>query len=88
MSVVFVRDTQHYMVNEQVNIDMVEAAGIQPGDLVLEIGPGTGSLTNALVDAGANIIAVEKVPIIPALPPHFLLYKSSMSVVLISGCMP
>lgn len=50
------------MVNEQVNIDMVEAAGIQPGDLVLEIGPGTGSLTHALVEAGANIIAVEKVP--------------------------
>ncbi|KAG0620253.1 hypothetical protein M758_4G202000 [Ceratodon purpureus] len=53
---------QHYMVNEQVNIDMVKAAEIQPGDLVLEIGPGTGSLTNALVDAGANIIAVEKDP--------------------------
>lgn len=54
-------DAQHYMVNERVNIDMVEAAGVQPGDLVLEIGPGTGSLTNALVDAGANVIAVEKV---------------------------
>lgn len=52
---------QHYMVNEQVNIDMVEAAGIQPGELVLEIGPGTGSLTHALVQAGANVIAVEKV---------------------------
>lgn len=53
---------QHYMVNEQVNIDMVEAAGIQPGELVLEIGPGTGSLTHALVQAGANVIAVEKDP--------------------------
>lgn len=49
------------MLNDQVNIDMVEAAKIQPGDLVLEIGPGTGSLTNALVEAGADIIAVEKV---------------------------
>lgn len=65
------------MVNEQVNIDMVEAAGIQPGDLVLEIGPGTGSLTNALVDAGANIIAVEKVPTIPSIRCNFLLYKMS-----------
>lgn len=53
---------QHYMLNDQVNIDMVEAAKIQPGDLVLEIGPGTGSLTNALVEAGADIIAVEKDP--------------------------
>jgi 16S rRNA A1518/A1519 N6-dimethyltransferase RsmA/KsgA/DIM1 with predicted DNA glycosylase/AP lyase activity len=49
------------MINEKVNTDMVEAAGIQPGDLVLEIGPGTGSLTKALVEAGAHVIAVEKV---------------------------
>ena len=61
------------MVNEQVNIDMVKAAEIQPGDLVLEIGPGTGSLTNALVDAGANIIAVEKVSTINPLLCRFLL---------------
>jgi len=46
---------QHYMINEKVNTDMVEAAGIQPGDLVLEIGPGTGSLTKALVEAGAHV---------------------------------
>lgn len=52
---------QHYMVSERVNTDMVKASGIEPGDLVLEIGPGTGSLTKALVDAGAHVIAVEKV---------------------------
>jgi 16S rRNA A1518/A1519 N6-dimethyltransferase RsmA/KsgA/DIM1 with predicted DNA glycosylase/AP lyase activity len=48
------------MVNEQVNSAMVQLAGIQPGDLILEIGPGTGSLTKFLVEAGAHIIAVEK----------------------------
>ncbi|CAM6104624.1 unnamed protein product [Calypogeia fissa] len=53
---------QHYMVNETVNTRIVEAAQIQPDDLVLEIGPGTGSLTQALVDAGAHVIAVEKDP--------------------------
>jgi precorrin-6B methylase 2 len=52
---------QHYMVNEQVNSAMVQLVGIQPGDLILEIGPGTGSLTKFLVEAGAHIIAVEKV---------------------------
>ncbi|CAK9875183.1 unnamed protein product [Sphagnum jensenii] len=51
---------QHYMVNEQVNSAMVQLVGIQPGDLILEIGPGTGSLTKFLVEAGAHIIAVEK----------------------------
>lgn len=49
------------MVNETVNARIVDAAEIQPDDLVLEIGPGTGSLTKALVDAGAHVIAVEKV---------------------------
>jgi phospholipid N-methyltransferase len=36
--------------------------------LILEIGPGTGSLTKFLVEAGAHIIAVEKVLYYIALP--------------------
>lgn len=75
------------MVNEQVNIDMVEAAGIQPGDLVLEIGPGTGSLTNALVDVGANIIAVEKVLTILMLLCHLSLYNRKLAMPLqVASC--
>jgi 23S rRNA (adenine-N6)-dimethyltransferase len=38
---------------------LVAAAGIAPGDLVLDIGAGTGAVTAALVDAGAAVIAVE-----------------------------
>lgn len=37
------------------------AAGVEEGDVVLEIGPGTGSLTSALLQAGATVFAVEKV---------------------------
>lgn len=37
-------------------------AGVEDGDVVLEIGPGTGSLTNVLINAGATVIAVEKDP--------------------------
>ena len=33
---------------------------IKSGENVLEIGPGTGILTSALLKAGANVIAVEK----------------------------
>eukprot|EP00271_Cylindrocystis_brebissonii_P003005 TRINITY_DN13752_c0_g1_i1.p1 TRINITY_DN13752_c0_g1~~TRINITY_DN13752_c0_g1_i1.p1 ORF type:complete len:409 (-),score=61.40 TRINITY_DN13752_c0_g1_i1:252-1478(-) len=51
---------QHYMVNEEVTQRTVRAARIQAGDLVLEVGPGTGALTQALVDAGACVIAIEK----------------------------
>lgn len=38
---------------------LVIAAGIEPGDLVLDIGAGTGALTAQLVDVGARVIAVE-----------------------------
>ncbi|WP_082590762.1 16S rRNA (adenine(1518)-N(6)/adenine(1519)-N(6))-dimethyltransferase RsmA [Agromyces sp. Soil535] len=38
---------------------IVLTAGVQPGETVLEIGPGLGSLTLGLLEAGASVIAVE-----------------------------
>ena len=38
---------------------IVRLAGVQPGDHVVEVGPGLGSLTLALCDAGAHVRAVE-----------------------------
>lgn len=39
---------------------MLEAANVTKGDIVLEIGPGRGALTKALLEAGATVIAIEK----------------------------
>lgn len=39
---------------------IVTLAGLQPGDPVLEIGPGLGPLTEALLAAGARVLAIEK----------------------------
>ncbi|KAI5058206.1 hypothetical protein GOP47_0026376 [Adiantum capillus-veneris] len=50
------------MVNQEINEKLVEFAKVEEGDLVLEIGPGTGALTNCLVEAGAHVVAVEKDP--------------------------
>lgn len=38
---------------------IVGGAGVAPGELVLDIGAGGGSLTEALVEAGARVVAVE-----------------------------
>lgn len=49
------------MLNASINEELAAAANVKEGDIVLEIGPGTGSLTNVLVNAGATVLAIEKV---------------------------
>ena len=49
------------MLNSSINEQLAGVADIKEGDVVLEIGPGTGSLTNVLVNAGATVLAIEKV---------------------------
>ncbi|MCX7804625.1 MAG: 16S rRNA (adenine(1518)-N(6)/adenine(1519)-N(6))-dimethyltransferase RsmA [Planctomycetota bacterium] len=50
---------QHFLPDPAINRSIVASAGIVPGDVVLEIGPGTGSLTRELLAAGADVLAVE-----------------------------
>lgn len=51
--------SQNWLVDQSVVAKIIQAAEIQKGETVLEVGPGTGVLTQALVDAGAHVIAVE-----------------------------
>ena len=50
---------QHFLVRERYVQRMIELAGVQAGDKVLEIGPGRGVLTRALLEIGAFVRAVE-----------------------------
>lgn len=51
---------QHFLTSKHVLEQIIAAADIQKEETVLEIGPGTGILTEALLQTGANVIAVEK----------------------------
>ncbi|PJF17472.1 rRNA adenine N(6)-methyltransferase [Paramicrosporidium saccamoebae] len=53
---------QHILKNPLVAAGIVEKANIQPSDIVLEIGPGTGNLTVKLLEKAKKVIVVEKDP--------------------------
>lgn len=50
---------QNFLVDIPAIKGIVAAADIQPGDQVIEIGPGIGSLTEQLLLAGAKVLAYE-----------------------------
>jgi len=50
---------QHFLVDEGVLERILSAAELSPGDIVVEIGPGLGILTEGLAKQGARVIAVE-----------------------------
>jgi len=54
----------HYSQNETVNKELIKSlinqTGIAGGDLVYDIGAGKGNITEALLETGARVIAIEK----------------------------
>ena len=57
---------QNFLIDSSVVQRIVEAAEISAGDEVLEIGPGIGTLTQGLLEAGAKVTAVELDKKLPA----------------------
>ena len=51
---------QNFLVDGNIVRKSLELAGITAGDVVVEVGPGLGTLTSALLEAGAEVWAVEK----------------------------
>ena len=53
---------QHFLLDLNITRKIARLAGPLEGQTVIEVGPGPGGLTRALLEAGARVIAVEKDP--------------------------
>ena len=50
---------QNFVIDGNTVRRIVKVAAVQPGDTVVEVGPGLGSLTLGLLEVGAAVVAVE-----------------------------
>ncbi len=53
---------QNFLVDGNIVRKSIALAGLAAGDRVVEIGPGLGTLTAALLEAGAEVFAIERDP--------------------------
>jgi 16S rRNA (adenine1518-N6/adenine1519-N6)-dimethyltransferase len=51
---------QHFLVNDAIIGKIIDRAEVAPGEVILEVGPGIGTLTVGLLQAGAHVIAIER----------------------------
>ena len=51
---------QHFLLDLNITRKIARLADVAEGDVVVEVGPGPGGLTRALLEAGALVVCVEK----------------------------
>lgn len=61
---------QNFVIDQNTIRRIVRLAGVRPGERVLEVGPGLGSLTLGLLGVGAAVVAVEVDPRLAARLPQ------------------
>ena len=53
------RLSQNFLIDQNIVDKILDAAQIAPGDIILEIGPGSGALTASMLKKGAIVYAIE-----------------------------
>jgi 16S rRNA (adenine1518-N6/adenine1519-N6)-dimethyltransferase len=77
---------QNFLTSVPARIAIVEAGEISPADSILEIGPGRGFLTKALLETGADVTALEKDrDLIPLLSEQFASEIQAGQLTLVEG---
>lgn len=72
---------QNFLIDAGIVQGIVDAAEIEPGERVLEIGPGIGTLTQGLAEAGAEVTAVELDKKLPAVLAETLKAYDNVTIV-------
>ena len=68
---------QNFLISQEVVDNIIEASEISEKDLVIEIGPGLGTLTKRLLEQAGKVICVElDTNMINILEERFFLYKN------------
>ena len=50
---------QNFLIDDEAVAGIVEAANVSKDDLIIEIGPGLGTLTKELLDRAGKVICIE-----------------------------
>jgi len=50
---------QNFLIDKNINEKIIESASISEDDIVLEIGPGLGNLTQLLCESAKKVILIE-----------------------------
>lgn len=72
--------SQNFLIDGNILNKIAATAQLQPGDLVVEVGPGPGSLTEELLNKGAKIIAVEKDAVLAGALDRFKNEKNDLDI--------
>lgn len=71
---------QNFVIDANTVRRIVRVSGVGPDDVVVEVGPGLGSLTLALLETGARVVAVEVDPVLAgALPETVALHAPALA---------
>lgn len=68
---------QNFLTSEEILEEVISKAKISKDDIILEIGPGIGTLTSKLLETGAEVISVEiDLELIRPLKERFFMYNN------------